>query len=139
LSNYFEGGEIGVVLERRRRAEATVHSTGEGNGCIFVFWTERNETKRFLCGWRAVPDIWIFTFPLVFVTAIFVLPFCRFYHGQPDASRVGWYCHGRECRIARLFWMLARCQVLQCEFCIQSFVDLHVIGLFVKFRWQPVS
>jgi hypothetical protein len=37
LSNYFEGGEIGVVLERRRRAEATVHSTGEGNGCIFVF------------------------------------------------------------------------------------------------------
>lgn len=30
--------------------------------------------------------------------------------------------------------MLARFQVLQCEFCIQSFIDLHVIGLFVKFR-----
>ena len=94
---------------------------------------EQKETKRFLYGWRAIPDIWIFTFPLVFVTAIVVLSLLSsplVLSWKLDASRVGWHCHRRECRITGQCLIYARWQVLQHEFCIQNFIDLRIIRRF---------
>lgn len=64
-----------MVLERRRRAEATVHSTGEGNGCIFCVLNRKKRNETFFVWVAGCSRYLNFYFSFSFCYCYFCAPF----------------------------------------------------------------